>query len=201
MLSRYNDLIQGMTSWLEGVSRKLLQSSLQPEKKLCSAMTILFCLHLLQHQLDFHVISEEIQLCLLRIAALSPSGEDEFQYLLIMMPQDESRSVVSNVLKPGVSFAYNVYICICVCILYRKSLVEGLTHLFNSIASKSKDHHTVHLLRALPLIHFLRKDSVPNEPRALTLKWTAWEDPHLHFENVYRTMESKAGYVDHSSCV
>ena len=100
-----------MTSWLEVVSSKLLQSSLQPEKKLCSAMTILFCLHLLRNRLYFHVLSEEIQLSLLRIAALSPSGEDEFQYLLSMMPQDESRSVASNVLKLGVSFANNICTC------------------------------------------------------------------------------------------
>ena len=88
-----------------------------------------------------------------------------------------------------------------VCILYRESLVEGLTTLFNSVANKGKDHHTIHLLNALPLIHFLRKDLVPNESRVLSLKWTAWEDPYLNFEIVHKTMESKAGYVNHSNCV
>ena len=84
-------------------------------------------------------------------------------------------------------------------ILYRELVVKSLTHLFNSVANQSKDNHTIHLLRALPLIHFLRKDSVPNESVLIALKWTAWEDPHLNFEKVYKTMESKAGYVDYSN--
>ena len=76
-------------------------------------------------------------------------------------------------------------------------MVESLTHLFSSIASKGKGHHTIHLLRALPLIHFLRRDSVPNELVLLSSKWTVWEDPHLNFGEVHDTMEHKAGYVNH----
>ena len=79
-------------------------------------------------------------------------------------------------------------------------MVKSLTHLFNSVVDKGKDHHTIHLLNALPLIHFLRKDSVPNESVPRALKWTEWEDPYLNFEKVYKTMESKDGCVDHSNC-
>ena len=79
-------------------------------------------------------------------------------------------------------------------------MVESLTHLFNSVANKSKDQCTVHLLCALPLIHFLRKDSVPNQSVPIALEWDSWEDPYLDYEKVYKTMESKAGYVSHSNC-
>ena len=79
-------------------------------------------------------------------------------------------------------------------------MVESLTHLFNSVAQKSKGPHTIYLLNALPLIHFLRQDLVPNQSIPLILNWTEWEDVHLKFEKVNRTMESKTGYVDHSNC-
>ena len=74
-------------------------------------------------------------------------------------------------------------------------MVESLTQLFNSVAEMFKDYHTIFLLRLLCLIHFLRKDSKPNTSVPLTSKWREWEDPYLKIESVYRTMESKHGYV------
>ena len=96
-----------MRKWLATVSFELFDStSLQPEKKLCSAMTILCCLHLLQDRPNFHDTSEEVQLNLLRMVALSPSGEKDFQYLLGMMPQQQSRSVGFNTFTVGISFFF-----------------------------------------------------------------------------------------------
>ena len=68
--------------------------------------------------------------------------------------------------------------------IYRELVVESLTHLFNSVAEKSEACYTIHLLHVLPLIHFLRKDLVPNESVLLTSEWPAWEDPYLNFERV-----------------
>ena len=84
-----------MRDWITTVSSKLYKSdSLEPKRKLCSAMIVLCCLHLLQKLPNFqHIKEEEVLLNLLRMAALSPSGKKDYEYVLGMMPQTESRSV------------------------------------------------------------------------------------------------------------
>ena len=83
-----------MRDWITTVSLDLFHSnSLEPNKKLCSAMTVLCCLYVLRNQPYTHIhdIKEEVLLRLLKMAALS--GGKDFQYLLGMMPEEESRSV------------------------------------------------------------------------------------------------------------
>ena len=116
-----------MRNWLATVSLDLFHSDLlQPEKKLCSAMTILCCLHLLRNRPYVRDVKEEVLLSLLRMAALSPSsGEKDFQYLLGMMSRDESRSVDFNVFKARFSFALDHYI-LCVQGAYSGKLNESV---------------------------------------------------------------------------
>ena len=95
-----------MSDWITAVSLELFQSdSLEPKKKLCSAMTVLCCLCLLKNRPYFQQIKEEVLLSLLKMAASSPFREIDFLYLLGMMPQEESRSVDFNTFKAGLSFA------------------------------------------------------------------------------------------------
>ena len=85
-----------MKDWITTVSLELFQSdSLEPKKKLCSAMTVLCCLCLLQNRpyMYFQHIKEEVLLNFLRMAALYPNAEKDFQYLLGTIPDEESRSV------------------------------------------------------------------------------------------------------------
>ena len=95
-----------MKDWITTISLDLFRSdSLEPNKKLCSAMTILCCLHILQNQPYFQDIKDEVLLSLLRMAALPSRGDKDFQYLFGMMPEEESRSVDFNRLETGLSFA------------------------------------------------------------------------------------------------
>ena len=73
-------------------------------------MTILCCLHVLRNQPYFQDIKDEVLLSLLRMAALSPRGDKDFQYLLGMMPEEESKSVDFNRLKTGLSFTWDIYV-------------------------------------------------------------------------------------------
>lgn len=182
-----------MQKWLGTVSLELLHSeSLSPEKKLCSALTILCCLYLVRNRQYVRDVNEEVQLSLLRVVALSPSGAKDFQYLMGMMQREESKSV-------GLTCFENNYVSLVSnpTFLYRKLAVDSLTHLFTSVVKRRKHNYTIHLLQALPLIHFLRTDSVPNETAVLNLKGAMWNDRLLNFEAVHSMMDHETGYVNY----
>ena len=103
-----------MKEWLETISSDLFRSnSLQPEKKLCSAMIILCCLKLFQNRSFFNDINEEFQLNILRMAALSLSGEKEIQFLSGMMQEEKSRSIDVYVFKARIFCDLDFYACVC----------------------------------------------------------------------------------------
>lgn len=78
--------------------------------------------------------------------------------------------------------------------------MESLTSMFALIADRRRACHTIHLLQALPLIHFLREESIPNETRLLTLKEAVYHDPFLHFTAIHKTMDFDiSGYEECNS--
>lgn len=183
-----------MRNWLARVSLDVFSSnSIPPKKKLCSALTILCCLYMLREDNYVRFVEENVYICLLRMVALAPGSATDYQYLLGMMQQEGSRLVIL--------YAYmkcRFYQCtLCLLCLLRELAVESLTHTFASIADRKKTSHTIHLLQALPLIHFLRKDSSPNETRLLAVKEAVYNDPFLHFTVIHQTMDhSKSGYEE-----
>ena len=74
-------------------------------------------------------------------------------------------------------------------VLFRELVVNSLTHAFTVIANKKLPGHTIHLLRTLPLIHFIREDSIPNDSRLLQLKKVVFDDPYLPLRIIHNTMD------------
>lgn len=181
-----------MKNWLERVSLDLLElDSLPPKEKLFSALTILCCLYILRHDKSVCSVKEDVQICLLRLIALSSDGALHYQYLRGEMYQNNSQLVVTYANATCmqltlVSYMYSIN--------FRELIVKSLTHMFVAVAERKVARHTIHLLRALPLIHFIREDSIPNVAQLLRLPQVVFNDLHLNFGTVYNTMDhSKTG--------
>ena len=67
--------------------------------------------------------------------------------------------------------------------------MKSLTHMFTALANRKLPRHTIHLLKALPLIHFIREDSIPNDAGLLKLHKVVFDDPYLPFGTIHNTMD------------
>ena len=56
------------------------------------------------------------------------------------------------------------------------------------IISQRKPESTVHLLKALPLLHFMRGDCTANEQRVVQSSKIEWLDRDIHMGTVRTTM-------------
>ena len=74
-------------------------------------------------------------------------------------------------------------------VIFRELVIKSLTHMFTALANKKSPNHTIHLLKALPLIHFIREDSIPNDPELLHLHEVVFDDPYLPFRTIHNTMD------------
>ena len=71
-------------------------------------------------------------------------------------------------------------------------------YMFTSIANLRNTIHAIHLLQALPIIHFLRKESAPNETKLMTLKDIRFDDSTLNFSAIHQAMDHyKEGYEEY----
>ena len=56
------------------------------------------------------------------------------------------------------------------------------------IILRGKPEHTIDLLKALPLLHFIRGDCIPNEQRVIPPSSIMWFDRDIHMGTVRGTM-------------
>ena len=79
---------------------------------------------------------------------------------------------------------------------YSRSLViDSLTAIINRIMARQDESHTVHLLKALPLLHLLRGDCSPNEQSVMRPSAIKWKDPIIDLRATQQMMTYKKGSV------
>ena len=73
-------------------------------------------------------------------------------------------------------------------------MIESLTGVINLVIRQKQKSHTIHLLRALPLLHLLRDNHQKDVVRPSAIKWT---DPSIDFTATQQLMSSEKGSVVH----
>ena len=58
-----------------------------------------------------------------------------------------------------------------------------------------KHENTIHIIRALPLLHFLQGDSKPHGILDISTRHIKWGEPSLYMTTLRKTMEGKSGYA------
>ena len=72
-------------------------------------------------------------------------------------------------------------------------MIHSLTAFINQI--QLNESHTVHLLKALPLLHLLRGDCAPHEQCVIRPSVIDWKDPAIDLRATQRIMTYKKGSV------
>ena len=70
--------------------------------------------------------------------------------------------------------------------------MNSLTNVMNRITDRHNNVHTLHLLKVLPLLHFLRGDCGHYEQLVLPPADIEWTDPEVKLGTIKSTMHSEA---------
>ena len=81
-------------------------------------------------------------------------------------------------------------------ILCRPLIRDSLIAIMDKVISQHKPESTVHLLKALPLLHFIRGDCIPNEQRVVQSPKIVWLDHDIQLGTVRSTMLFVKRYVE-----
>ena len=74
-------------------------------------------------------------------------------------------------------------------------MIDSLTDIINRIMVQQNESHTVHLLKALPLLHLLRGDCAPHEHYVVQPSAIKWKDPAIDLRATQQMMTYKKGSV------
>ena len=74
-------------------------------------------------------------------------------------------------------------------------MLNAVTGIIKYLSQKKKKEYTIHIIKSLPLIHFLRGTCSPFENIPFNPAKIIWEDSALHLEYVRLTMIHLDGYV------
>ena len=74
-------------------------------------------------------------------------------------------------------------------------MIDSLTDIINRVMVRQDESHTVHLLKALPLLHLLRGDCVPHEQCVVQPSAIDWRDPTIDLRATQQMMTYKKGSV------
>ena len=76
-------------------------------------------------------------------------------------------------------------------------MIESLTDVINLVISQKQKSHTIHLLKALPLLHLLRGDCTPFQQCVVQMSATRWNDPSsIDFTTTQQVMSSEKGSAE-----
>lgn len=83
-----------------------------------------------------------------------------------------------------------------ICMLHRHLMMESLTDVIKLVINLKEESHTLHLLKALPLLHLLRGDCTPFQQRVVRPSAIRWDDPCIDLTTTQQVMSScKKGSV------
>ena len=129
-------------------------------------------------------------LTLLEMMALLPDGSG-INFLQSLMENDGiSRYVVYiNNISPYINHLFHAY---------RSLIIKSLIAVMNKIISMlpDKQEFTIHLLNALPLLHFLRGNCSPHEQRVVQPSEIGWFDHDINLGTVRSSVMLGKGSVN-----
>ena len=86
----------------------------------------------------------------------------------------------------------SLYVFIALC---RDLMMESLTDVIKLVKSQKQESHTIHLLRALPLLHLLRGDCTPFQQCVVRPSDISWNDHSIDFITTQQVMSSNTSSV------
>ena len=173
------------------------QSALLLTPKLVSAAVLICCAHRVSM---FKAVSDDANVALLRMMALSPDGEG-FEFLGSFMTDEDSRWVnvdfclslktsTSCIFCPSLDLlAFIIFCC------FRVLVMESLTDVMNHVIRRRQASHTIHVLKALPLLHLLRGDCTVHKQCAVHPSAIVWTDPDVDLQTTNHLMYFNRGSV------
>ena len=166
--------MQDIREWLQEVITQLFNTNLNSSAKLAAAVVLMCCAHSVCTS-----IPDSMCLTLLKMVALQPDGADIIGFLLSLMKNENmSRYVV----------LHKHFITGFVAPIIRSLITSSLIAIMDQIISGCKPEFTVHLLKALPLLHFIRGDCTPNEQLVVQPSKIEWLDRGIQLGTVRSTM-------------
>ena len=76
-------------------------------------------------------------------------------------------------------------------------MIESLSNVIKLVIALKNESHTIHLLRALPLLHLLRGDCTPFQHCVVRPSAIIWNDPSIDFTTTQQVISSNKGSVIH----
>ena len=76
-------------------------------------------------------------------------------------------------------------------------MIESLTDVIKLVIDLKEESHTIHLLKALPLLHLLRGDCTPFQEYVVHPSVIMWNDTYIDFTTTQQVVSSKKGSVIH----
>ena len=74
-------------------------------------------------------------------------------------------------------------------------MIESLSDVMNHIIRRHQESHTIHILKALPLLHLLRGDCVAHKQCVVHPSAIVWRDPDVDLQTTNHLMYYKEGSV------
>ena len=167
-----------MNEWFENVTINLSTSQPSP-KRLGSAISLMCCVTKcfnLNYISDF---KEDVMIALLRMMAFTYTAANmEYSFLQSLMKKKESKLVINFIFTSKL---------VCVC---REQVTESITSLFTYATDKlnKRKEYFIDLMKALPLIHFVRDDRIPYEKLDVSPSKVVWGDKRLKIASVQSSM-------------
>ena len=121
---------------------------------------------------------------MLRMMALPPDGK----FLGSLMKGTDSQYCY----YASCFFSYFIFSYF-VPLYFRSLVIHSLTAFINQI--QLNESHTVHLLKALPLLHLLHGDCAPHEQCVVRHAAIDWKDPAIDLRETQQIMTHKKGSV------
>ena len=134
-------------------------------------------------------LANDVCVDLLRMMALPHNiANDVYKFLKSLMKEKKSWYVPSNFI-----IAMTIADCMIIFFLCRDLVTESLNGIMVQFINKCSEDFTIHLLKALPLLHFLRGDCTPYEELVCWPTDMKWREYRLDFAKIRSTIEHKKG--------
>lgn len=177
-----------MKEWLETVTMKLIETSQPSPKRLGTAVSLICTIRKFFNQKYISQFNEDVMIALLHMMSFThTTAREEYSFLKSLMKKEASKLDISS-MHAG-CFTINCMFC------HRKQVLESVTGLFTYAVDKlnKKKNYFIDLMKALPLIHFVRHDYGPHE-HVMPSK-EEWGDTTLKLDRLQDSILHNSGYL------
>ena len=176
--------IQDIRQWLQEIIVELSSTGLNSSAKLAAAVVLMCCAHNVCTS-----IPDSMCLTLLKMMALQPDGVGIIFLQSLMKNESMSRYII---IVHGTILSLRLLVLQ----LCRSLIAMSLITIMDQIISRRKSEYTIDLLKALPLLHFIRGDCFPNEQLVVQPSKIEWLDGDIQLGTVRSIMLFVRGSVE-----